>query len=61
MPMGQSTQKILGHAGVVVQRVENVASVGETVFAAAQMAFSSNRAIAVLIGQRVIGSKDWSK
>lgn len=61
MPMGQSTQKILEHAGVVVQRVEDVASVGETVSAAAQMAFSSNRAIAVLIGQRVIGFKDWSK
>lgn len=61
LPMGQSTQKALENAGVIVQRVEDAAQVGVTVFAAAQMAFSSNRAIAVLIGQRVVGFKDWSK
>ena len=61
LPMGQSTQKALENAGVVVQRVEDAAQVGATVFAAAQMAFSANRAIAVLIGQRVVGFKDWSK
>ena len=61
LPMGQSTQKALENAGVIVQRVEDAAQVGATVFAAAQMAFSANRAIAVLIGQRVVGFKDWSK
>jgi len=61
LPMGQSTQKALENAGVIVQRVDDAAQAGATVFAAAQMAFSSNRAIAVLIGQRVIGFKDWSK
>ena len=35
--------------------------VGETVFAAATMAFQTNRAVAVLIGQRIVGFKDWSK
>ena len=61
LPMGQSTARILESAGVVVQHVDDAARAGETVFAAAQMAFSAYRAIAVLIGQRVIGFKDWSK
>ena len=61
LPMGQSTQKVLEDSGVICHRVEDAAAIGETVFAAAQMAFSANRAIAVLIGQRVIGFKDWSK
>jgi len=59
--MGQSTTRALENAGVVAQRVEQPHDVRDTVFAAAQMAFSTNRAIAVLIGQRVIGFKDWSK
>ena len=59
--MGQSTVRALENAGVVVQRVDHAHDVRDTVFAAAQMAFSSNRAVAVLIGQRVVGFKDWSK
>lgn len=61
LPMGQSTPSALQHAGLVVQRVDDKALVGETVFAAATMAFQTNRAVAVLIGQRVVGFKDWSK
>jgi len=61
LPMGQGTPQALINAGVIVQRVDYAEELGETVFAAAQMAFNSNRAIAVLIGQRVIGFKDWSK
>jgi len=61
LPMGQSTADILGRAGSAVHHVDNAARVGETVFAGAQMAFSTGRAVAVLIGQRVVGFKDWSK
>jgi sulfopyruvate decarboxylase alpha subunit len=61
LPMGQSTPRVLEQTGVVVQRVDDAAQIGETVFAAAQMAFSACRPIAVLIGQKVIGFKDWSK
>ena len=61
LAMGQSTQKVLEHSGCVVHRVDNPDEIGEVVFAAGQMAFSTNRAIAVLIGQRVVGFKDWSK
>ncbi len=61
LPMGQSTARVLESTGVVVQRVDDAGRVGETVFAASQLAFSAYRAVAVLIGQRVIGFKDWSK
>jgi sulfopyruvate decarboxylase TPP-binding subunit len=61
LPMGQGTPKALENAGVVVQHVNERALVGETVYAAAMMAFQTNRAVAVLIGQRVVGFKDWSK
>jgi sulfopyruvate decarboxylase alpha subunit len=59
--MGQSTGKVLEHAGCVVQRVDRAEEVGEVVFAAGQMTFSTSRPVAVLIGQRVVGFKDWSK
>ncbi len=61
LAMGQSTQKVLEHSGCVVQRVDKPEEVGEVVFAGGQMAFSTNRPVAILIGQRVIGFKDWSK
>ncbi|MDB5905615.1 MAG: phosphonopyruvate decarboxylase [Betaproteobacteria bacterium] len=61
LAMGQSTQRVLEHSGCVVQRVDKAEEVGEVVFAAGQMAFSTNRAVAVLIGQRIVGFKDWSK
>lgn len=61
LPMGQGTQAALESVGVVVQRVDHPEEVGEVMYAAAQMAFSSNRAIAVLLSQRLVGFKDWSK
>ena len=59
--MGQGTQKLLEDAGCIVQRVDRAEEVGEVIFAAGTMAFSTNRPIAVLIGQRIVGFKDWSK
>jgi sulfopyruvate decarboxylase alpha subunit len=61
LPMGQSTQQVLEQSGVIVQRVEDADSVRDVVYAAALMTFNSNRPIAVLLGQRLIGFKDWSK
>lgn len=61
LPMGQGTQAALEAVGVVVQRVDHPEEVGEVMYAASQMAFSSNRAIAVLLSQRLVGFKDWSK
>lgn len=61
LPMGQGTEAALEVAGVAVQRVDDAALVSETVHAAAQMAFNAYRPVAVLIGQRVVGFKDWRK
>jgi sulfopyruvate decarboxylase alpha subunit len=61
LPMGHSTPASLENAGVVTQHVNDHTLLGETVYAAAMMAFQTSRAVAVLIGQRVVGFKDWSK
>jgi sulfopyruvate decarboxylase alpha subunit len=61
LPMGQGTPQALESAGVVVQRVDRPEEVRDVVHAAALMTFSSNRPIAILLGQRLVGFKDWSK
>jgi sulfopyruvate decarboxylase alpha subunit len=60
-PMGQATADVLTNAGVVVHAVDEPERVVDTVNAAARLAFDSYRACAVLIGQRVIGSKSFRK
>jgi sulfopyruvate decarboxylase alpha subunit len=61
LPMGGATEASLVAAGVRVHRVEAPDEVAETVRAAAMLAFQSSRAVAVLIGQRVIGAKRFEK
>ena len=61
LAMGQGTPPALQHAGVVVQRVDHAHEIREHAFAAAQLTFNSCRPVALLISQRVIGFKDWSK
>jgi len=61
VPMGQATEKALRAAGVIIHRVDEPDRVAETVDSAAKFAFGAGRMVAVLIGQRVLGSKDWSK
>ena len=61
LAMGQNAPTLLECSGCVVQHVDRAEEVAEVVFAAGTMAFSTNRPIAVLIGQRVIGFKDWSR
>ncbi|MFN8058988.1 MAG: thiamine pyrophosphate-binding protein [Vicinamibacterales bacterium] len=57
VPMGQASVSVLAALGVLVHRVEGADEVAETVAAAAQLAFVSSRAVAVLLGQRLIGTK----
>ena len=52
---------MLEHAGVIVQRADHAVDVRDVVYAAALLTFNSNRPVAVLLGQRLIGFKDWSK
>ena len=61
VPMGQATEKALVAAGVIVHRVDEADRIAETVESAAKFAFDAGRMVAVLIGQRVVGSKDWTK
>jgi sulfopyruvate decarboxylase TPP-binding subunit len=57
VPMGRHTDQILRLAGVVTFAVDDKERVGETVEAAARMAFEGLARTAVLIKQRIIGAK----
>jgi sulfopyruvate decarboxylase alpha subunit len=61
VPMGQTTSAVLERAGVIVHHVDEAEQVGAAVGAAAQLAFVSSRAVAVLVGQRLIGAKQFEK
>jgi sulfopyruvate decarboxylase alpha subunit len=59
LAMGQGTPAALQAANVLVYRADSPESVAETVRACAALAFNSSRAVAVLIGQRVVGTKSF--
>jgi sulfopyruvate decarboxylase alpha subunit len=61
VPMSQATVPSLQAIGVTVQTINQPGEAGETVAAAARLAFSTGRAVAVLISQRVIGYKTFGK
>jgi sulfopyruvate decarboxylase alpha subunit len=61
VPMGQGTAPALHSAGVIVERVDDASRAAETVKAAADFAFNSHRAMAVLLRQQVIGAKKWGE
>jgi hypothetical protein len=46
---------------VIVQRLDAPESAGDTVHAAGAMAFEGQVAVAVLIGQRLIGAKSFDR
>lgn len=57
VPMSRATIPSLEAIGVVVRPVDRAAEIGETVAAAAQLAFNTCRMVAVLISQRIVGAK----
>jgi sulfopyruvate decarboxylase alpha subunit len=57
VPMGQSTAAVLRASGVIVEAATEPERIVPTVEAAARLAFNSSRAVAVLISQRVVGTK----
>ncbi|MCW5220439.1 phosphonopyruvate decarboxylase [Verminephrobacter aporrectodeae subsp. tuberculatae] len=59
--MGKSTQQVLEDSGVHVYRADSPQEVPPTVEAGAQFAYQTGRMVAVLIGQRVIGTKNFNK
>jgi sulfopyruvate decarboxylase alpha subunit len=61
IPMGQGTQAVLEAMGVVVTRADEPDAVAPTVWGAANLAFNTWRPAAVLIGQRVLGAKNFKE
>ena len=60
VPMGQNTGETLRLAGTLVYPVEDAARIAETVEAAARLAFEGGVSAAVLIAQRIIGTKTFA-
>jgi len=56
VPMGQGTIAALETGGMLVHHVREAERVPETVQAAAKLAFDANRAVAVVISQRITGT-----
>ncbi|MEM7056518.1 MAG: phosphonopyruvate decarboxylase [Pseudomonadota bacterium] len=59
--MGQGTEPVLTQMGVKCFPVDKAEEVGETFDAAADLAFNGGFSCAVLISQRIIGAKGFSK
>jgi sulfopyruvate decarboxylase alpha subunit len=61
IPMGSITDDVLRLCGFLTYRIDHPDDVDEVVGAACDMAFDGNMPIAVLLSQRLIGRKVWSK
>ncbi len=61
VPMGAATAAVLNAAGVHVRRADHPGDAAEVVAASASLAFDSAVPVAVLLGQRLIGSKVFVK
>jgi sulfopyruvate decarboxylase alpha subunit len=61
VPMGSITEESLKLTGFLTYRVDNAADVDDIVGAGADMAFSGDLSVAILLSQRLIGRKVWTK
>jgi sulfopyruvate decarboxylase alpha subunit len=61
VPMGSITEESLKLGGFLTYRVDNAADVDDIVGAGADMAFSGDLSVAILLSQRLIGRKVWTK
>ena len=61
IPMGEATQAVLEAMGVIVKRADCAEDVPEMVSSALRLAFNTYHPVALLIGQRVSGAKDFRK
>ena len=61
VPMGTITEEVLRLAGFLTYRVEHADAVDEVVGAGCDMAFGGDLPIAVLLSQRLIGPKQWTR
>ena len=58
-PMSRATEPSLELMGVRCFRADRPGDVGETLAATADLAFHGDHAAAVILGQRLIGRKEW--
>jgi sulfopyruvate decarboxylase alpha subunit len=61
VPMGVITEDVLRLCGFLTYRVETADAVDEIVGAGCDMAFNGNLQVAILLAQRLIGPKQWTK
>ena len=61
VPMGSITEESLKLAGFLTYRVDNAGDVEDIVGAGADMAFAGDLSIAILLSQRLVGRKVWTK
>lgn len=61
LPMGQGTPDMLKQLGSLIYRIDDPETAGQTVEAAADIAFEGLSPVAVLIGQKLIGTKKFGK
>jgi sulfopyruvate decarboxylase alpha subunit len=61
VPMGAITEDVLRLAGFLTYRVENPEDVDDIVGAGCDMAFDGNLQVAILLAQRLIGRKQWTR
>lgn len=61
VPMSRATQGSLQLMGLSVRRVDDATQMPETVQAAIDDVFLADQAVAILIGQKMLGRKQWTK
>jgi sulfopyruvate decarboxylase alpha subunit len=61
VPMGAITEEVLRLAGFLTYRIENPDDVDDIVGAGCDMAFDGNLQVAILLAQRLIGRKQWTR
>jgi sulfopyruvate decarboxylase alpha subunit len=61
VPMGSITAPVLRLAGFLTYRVDEPDQVDDVVGAGCDMAYDGDLAVAILLGQRLIGRKIWTK
>lgn len=57
IPMGQAAPKVLETMGVVVMRVDETEAIRETLEAAIRLTYSAYQPVALLLSQRLLGTK----
>jgi sulfopyruvate decarboxylase alpha subunit len=61
VPMGAITEDVLRLAGFLTYRIENPNDVDDIVGAGCDMAYDGNLRVAILLAQRLIGRKQWTR